>query len=90
MDAFSFQILPLSPQQFVGGLVVVIMIHAILLTLPLLIYFERKISSYIQDRIGPNRVGFDFGLKPLQKLHWWLAGKNAKRPEVFHRKKAVP
>lgn len=61
-------ILPLSPQTFVGIVMVLIVIHAILGTIPLLIYFERKISAYIQDRIGPNRVGFDLGLPLLRKL----------------------
>lgn len=59
---------PLSAQTFVGLIVVVAVIHVILGTIPLLIYFERKISAYIQDRLGPNRVGFDLGLPVLQKL----------------------
>lgn len=61
-------IFPLSAQFFVSALTVVIVIHAILGTIPLFIYFERKISAYIQDRIGPNRVGFDLGLPYLKKL----------------------
>lgn len=61
-------IFPLSAQTFVSIVMVLIVIHAILGTIPLLIYFERKISAYIQDRLGPNRVGFDLGLPILQKL----------------------
>lgn len=61
-------IFPMSAQFFVSALTVVIVVHAILGTIPLLIYFERKISAYIQDRVGPNRVGFDLGLPVLQKL----------------------
>lgn len=59
---------PLPPQVFVGAIIAALMVHVILGTIPLLIYFERKISAYIQDRIGPNRVGFDLGLPILQKL----------------------
>ncbi len=68
MDAILDSIFPLSPQFFVGALTAVVMVHLILGTIPLLIYFERKISAYIQDRMGPNRVGFDLGLPVLQKL----------------------
>ncbi len=68
LDAVLDRIFPLPPQVFVGVIVGVVVIHAILGTIPLLIYFERKISAYIQDRIGPNRVGFDLGLPVLQKL----------------------
>jgi len=71
MDRLLEAVFPLPAQIFVGAIVVVVVIHAILLTIPYLIYFERKISAYIQDRIGPNRVGFDFGLPLLKK---WFRG----------------
>jgi len=45
-----------------------IVVHVVLLTVAYLIYVERKMASYIQDRIGPNRVGFDFGLPFLKPL----------------------
>ncbi len=68
MDSLLDTIFPLSPQFFVGVIVAVVIIHLILGTVGILVYFERKISAYIQDRVGPNRVGFDLGLPLLQKL----------------------
>jgi NADH-quinone oxidoreductase subunit H len=62
----------LSSQLFVSLHVMVIVIHIILGTVTLCIYAERKISAYIQDRIGPNRTGFDFGLPFLGFLRGFL------------------
>lgn len=81
MSALLDLIFPVSPQVFVGIIVGFAVANAVLGTIPLLIYFERKISAYIQDRIGPNRVGFDLGLPILQKLFrgfgFWGLGQSA-------------
>ncbi len=74
-------LLPIPAQVFVGAIVVVVMIHVILGTIPLYIYFERKISAYIQDRLGPNRTGFDLGLPWLRdtvfkRFGFWGLGQS--------------
>ena len=59
---------PIPAQLFVSVVVLLVVANVILLTVAYLIYLERKISAYIQDRIGPNRTGFDFGLPALAVL----------------------
>jgi NADH-quinone oxidoreductase subunit H len=61
-----------STQLLVSVVVLLVMVHVILITVAYSIYLERKISAYIQDRIGPNRVGFDFGLPALKFLRGCL------------------
>ncbi len=58
----------LTGQLVVSVLVIIVLVHVVLLTVAYLIYVERKVCAYIQDRIGPNRVGFDFGLPGLKFL----------------------
>lgn len=62
----------LPAQTFVSLTVLITVIHVILITVAYSIYLERKISAYIQDRIGPNRVGFDFGVLPIKFGFWGL------------------
>lgn len=69
MDAITaFIETNVSAQLFVSAHVLLVMIHVVLIVVAYSVFLERKISSYIQDRIGPNRVGFDFGLPALKFL----------------------
>lgn len=66
MDAPSF----ITAQLLVSVVVILAVVHLILVLAGYCTYFERKVSAYIQDRIGPNRVGFDLNLPAL----WFLKG----------------
>ncbi len=57
--------LTISAQFFVSVVTIVLVLHIVLGICAYLIYLERKISAYIQDRIGPNRVGPIGLLQPI-------------------------
>jgi NADH-quinone oxidoreductase subunit H len=59
------KVLELLKSQFVPILSIVIALGGILTTCAYLIYIERKLSAFMQDRVGPNRVGPWGLLQPL-------------------------
>ncbi len=47
---------------------IVIIVSAMLVSVAYLVYFERKVSAWAQNRIGPNRVGWKGTLQPFADL----------------------
>ena len=80
----------LSAQNFVSILTLVIVVHVSLGNITLLIYLERKISAYIQDRIGPNRTGFSFGVLPIKFGFWGLGQSLADGLKFFLKEDYAP
>ena len=62
----------ITPQLVVSAVTIFVVVHVILIICAYAVQAERKISAYIQDRIGPNRTGFDFGLPQLSFLKGML------------------
>jgi NADH-quinone oxidoreductase subunit H len=47
---------------------IVVIVSVLLVTVAYLVYFERKVSAWAQNRIGPNRVGWHGALQPFADL----------------------
>src|SRR3954470_8003895 len=52
-------------------------VHGVVLgAVAYMILLERKVASWGQDRIGPNRTGLGFGIIPgLKDFHFWGLGQ---------------
>ncbi len=56
---------PQIAQLVTSAIVIVLMLHVILGACAYAIWLERKLSAWMQDRVGPNRVGPNGLLQPI-------------------------
>lgn len=52
-------------QLIVSIVIILVVVHLMLLSTAYLILLERKVAAWTQDRIGPNRTNFSFGLNDI-------------------------
>lgn len=70
-------ILDFAQQWIPPWLPIVLVVHvSVMGAVAYLILLERKVASWVQDRLGPNRVGLGFGIIPgLKDFHFWGLGQ---------------
>ena len=78
----------LTPQLMTSALVIVVVLHVALGAAAYGIWLERKLSAWVQDRVGPNRVG-PFGLlQPIADGLKLIAKNTGQKRFVIDRKAA--
>lgn len=80
-----------SMTQFLFSLLTaVVMVHIILVSCAYLIFLERKVAAWIQNRVGPNRTNLSFGLLPFKGTHFGLGQALADGMKLFFKEDYSP
>ncbi|MFW6059902.1 MAG: complex I subunit 1/NuoH family protein [Phycisphaeraceae bacterium] len=73
----------MTAQFLISLFVITVVLHLMLLACAYLILLERKVSAWAQDRIGPNRTNFSFGVLPFKGKHFGLGQALADGLKLF-------
>src|SRR5687767_13791275 len=79
MDAVSSWLPPLRLTVHLG--LIVIIFNMLVMSAAFMVWLERKVCAWIQDRSGPNRVGFEGALQPFADV-FKLMFKEDLRPKA--------
>jgi len=80
----------MSEQWIASVVTIVVVVHVILISCAYLILLERKMAAWLQDRIGPNRTNFSFGVLPFRHHHWGLGQALADGLKLFLKEDYTP
>jgi NADH-quinone oxidoreductase subunit H len=70
-----------SPTIIAHLVLIFVVFQMLVLSAAFMVWMERKVCAYIQDRVGPNRVGFEGWLQPFADV-FKLAFKEHLRPKA--------
>lgn len=73
----------MTAQFIVSVVTILIVLHVILLSCAYLILLERKVAAWVQNRVGPNRTNFSFGVLPFKGKHFGLGQALADGLKLF-------
>lgn len=80
----------MTAQFIASALTILVIVHVILISCSYLIFLERKVAAWTQDRIGPNRVNFSFGILPFKGKHFGLGQALVDGVKLFFKEDYTP
>lgn len=80
----------MTPQFIASLITILVVVNLMLLGCAYLIFLERKVAAWVQNRIGPNRTNFSFGLLPFKGRQFGLGQALADGLKLFVKEDYTP